>query len=129
VVADFLDLRRLQILTDKLRKLVQILRLNIRVGHQLTKDMSRIEALSSKALHKTFDGFQSQLERFLFGQDTSVDRVESLIARSSGILQLVSKTQTLEHQRSSDESKFRYKTYRIFALRKQTSRSISRCRS
>jgi hypothetical protein len=97
VVADFLDLRRLQILTDKLRKLVQILRLNIRVGRQLTKDMSRIEALSSKALHKTFDGFQSQLERFLFGQDTSVDRVETLIARSSGILQLVSKMLTLEH--------------------------------
>jgi hypothetical protein len=94
VIADFSDLRRLQILTDKLRKLVQILRLNIRIGRQLAKEMSRINIVSSPTSQTGFDRIQLKLELFLLGQETSVDRVETLIARSSGIGQLVSNTNT-----------------------------------
>ena len=101
VVADFSDLRKLQILTDKLRRLVHILRLNIRIGRQIKKEMSRINVASSPALHTSFDGFQAKLEKFLLEQETSADRVETLIARSSGTGQLVSHPPSLGHSSSN----------------------------
>lgn len=102
VVADFSDLRKLHILTDKLRRLVHILKLNIRIGCQLKREMSRINTASLPALHTSFDGIQVKLDKFLLGQETSVDRVETLIARSSGIGQLV---QSIQDIRAAEASK------------------------
>jgi hypothetical protein len=95
VVADFSDLRKLHILTDKLRKLVHILKMNMRIGSQLKTEMSRISTASSPSLHTSFASIQVKLDKFLLGQGTSVDRIETLIARSSGIGQLVSLELTL----------------------------------
>lgn len=75
---------------DKLRRLVHILRLNIRIGCQLRKDMSRINKASPSALQSIFDKIEANLDRYLLGQETSRDRVETLIARGSEICHLVS---------------------------------------
>lgn len=128
VVADFSDLRKLHILTDKLRRLVHILKLNIRIGCQLKRDVSRISTASSLALQTSFDGIQVKIDKFLLGQETSVDRVETLIARSSGIGQLVSFPPTIRHP-DSDRSVRRCKVYKTFEQGKQASRSIMRCRN
>jgi hypothetical protein len=127
LAADFSDLRKLHILTDKLQRLIHVLRINIRVGRQLAKEMTRIRAVSSESLYSHFDAIQVKLDSFLFGQETSVQRIETLIARSSGLGQLVSIL--LIHQNpDSDIDTPRYKAYRIFEQRKQTNRSITRCR-
>jgi hypothetical protein len=128
VVADFSDLRKLHILTDKLRRLVHILKLNIRIGCQLGKEMSRISTASLPALHINFAGIQMKLDRFLLGQETSVSRIETLIARSSGIGQLVSLYLPLEYLNSEKITR-RCRVYKIFGRRMQASESISRCRS
>lgn len=102
VVADFSDLRKLHILTDKLRRLVHVLKLNVRIACQLEKGLSRISAASSPTLRTSFAEVQVKLDQFLLGQETSVSRIESLIARSSGIGQLVSLLSTLEHLNLTD---------------------------
>ena len=88
--ADFLDLKKLHILTDKLLRLAHILRLNIRLGYHLTSGVSDLRAAASPALSTSFDEMQARLGRYVYGQETSLARIETLIARSAGIGQLVS---------------------------------------
>lgn len=75
---------------DKLRRLLHILKLNIRIGCQLRKDMSRIKRASSSATQSIFEKTEANLDSYLLGQETSRDRVETLIARGSEICHLVS---------------------------------------
>jgi len=90
VQADFSDLRKLHILTDKLLRLAHILRLNIRLGCQLKHGISGLRTSSSPALSTSFDETQARLDQYTYGQETSLTRIETLIARSAGIGQLVS---------------------------------------
>ncbi|KAH6614309.1 hypothetical protein C7974DRAFT_74101 [Boeremia exigua] len=102
ITADFSDLRRLHILTDKLQRLAHILKLNIRLGNNLKREMTRIAASSSSVLRMAFDGIQAKLNEFLLAQETSKDRVETLISRSGGISQLV---QSIQDIRSTEASR------------------------
>jgi hypothetical protein len=88
--ADFSDLRKLHILTDKLLRLAHILKLNIRLGCQLRSGMSGLKTMLSTALQISFDEMQARLDQYVYGQETSLARIETLIARSAGIGQLVS---------------------------------------
>jgi hypothetical protein len=90
VQADFSDLRKLHILTDKLLRLAHMLKLNIRLGCQLRSGMLGLKTISSPALQISFDEMQARLDRYVYGQETSLARIETLIARSAGIGQLVS---------------------------------------
>lgn len=96
LIADFSDLRKLQILTDKLRRLVHILKLNIRLGNLLKRDMVRIKTSSSSDLRTNCDAIQRNLDQYVLDQETHFDRLETLIARSSGIIQLVSSLSVLQ---------------------------------
>ena len=88
--ADFSDLRKLHILTDKLLRLAHILKMNIRLGCHLRGRMLDLKNISSRGLQVSFDQLQADLDRFVYGQETSLARIETLAARSAGIGQLVS---------------------------------------
>jgi hypothetical protein len=90
VEANYSDIRKLQIRTDKLHRLHQILSVNIRLGQKLEDTLQRIERGPSMVLLGASDGTHTALERFLYDQKTSLDRIETLISRSTGIGQLVS---------------------------------------
>jgi hypothetical protein len=128
VVADFSDLRKLHILTDKLRRLAHILKMNIRIGCQLKKEMSKIHTASSPALHNSFEKLELEFDSFLLGQETSLDRIATLIARSSGIGQLVSSPSALKYSIFNRAAR-RCKAYKTFEQRKQANRWVMRCKN
>ena len=88
--ADFSDLRKLHILTDKLLRLAHILKLNIRLGCQLKSGILDLKIFSSPDLQISSNEMHGRLDRYVYGQETSLARIETLIARSAGIGQLVS---------------------------------------
>ncbi|KAJ8112408.1 hypothetical protein OPT61_g5219 [Boeremia exigua] len=96
LTADFADLRKLHILTDKLQRLAHILRLNIRLGTNLKREMSKIAADSSLGSGTNFAAIQMKLNNFLLGMEVSSDRVETLISRSGKISQLVQSIQDIK---------------------------------
>ncbi|CAI6290374.1 unnamed protein product [Periconia digitata] len=98
---DFSDLRKLHVLTDKLRRLSHLLRLNIRVGGQLKETLCRLGTAPSGDSRSGVISIQNKLNSFLVGQKISADRVESLILRSNGIGQLV---QSINDTRAVDAS-------------------------
>ncbi|KAL2064451.1 hypothetical protein VTL71DRAFT_4945 [Oculimacula yallundae] len=83
IEADYSDIRKLQILTDKLRRLHHILDLNIRLGYQLR---DTFKELPTNFIDKCTD---KKMTRFIYDQQTSADRINSLLSRSTGISQLV----------------------------------------
>jgi len=89
IEADFSDIRKLQILTDKLRKLVQILQLNIDLAAQLKKAFVRIRSISNPEMSASFDEVDCRLDQFTFQQDTASNRIKGLIGRADGISSLV----------------------------------------
>ncbi|RII16556.1 hypothetical protein CUC08_Gglean002994 [Alternaria sp. MG1] len=102
VQADFSDLRKLHILTDKLLRLAHILKLNIRLGCQLRSGIIDLKKISSPALQISFSEMQGRLDRYVYGQETSLARMETLITRSAGISQLV---QGIQDLRSNEAGK------------------------
>jgi hypothetical protein len=90
VDADYSDIRKSQILTDKLQRLRQILSLNIRLCQQMKDSMEGIHRGPSVALLVGIDSVQTKLNKFLYDQQTSLDRIQTLISRSTGISRLVS---------------------------------------
>jgi len=89
---DFSDIRKLQLLTDKLRRLCHILQLNINLGTQLKSCMQQIKdrtcAVSSSV--SSFDSFNSQMDLFISQHRTHLARIESLVSRAQGVSGLVS---------------------------------------
>jgi hypothetical protein len=77
-------------LTDKLRKLVQILQLNIDLAAQIKKAFVRVRNISNHELSATFDEFDCKMDQFEFQQETTSKRIKGLIARADGISSLVS---------------------------------------
>ncbi|PVH75485.1 hypothetical protein DL98DRAFT_536503 [Cadophora sp. DSE1049] len=89
VEAHYLDIRNLQILTDKLQRLRQILSLNIRLCNQMKDSMASTRMGSPEDLSIRVDRTQAKLDKFLYDQQTSLDRIQTLVLRSTGIGQLV----------------------------------------
>jgi hypothetical protein len=89
IEADFSDIRKMQILTDKLRKVVQILQLNIDLTAQLQKGFVRIRNISNPELAAAFDEVDCRMDQFSFQQNTASNRIKGLIARADGISSLV----------------------------------------
>ena len=90
VEVHYLDIRNLQILTDKLQRLRQILSLNIRLCTQMKDSMASIRMGSPEDLSIPVDRTQAKLNKFLYDQQTSLDRIQTLILSSTGFGQLVS---------------------------------------
>lgn len=94
--ADFSDLRKLHILSDKLLRLAHILKLNIRLGCQLRSGVLDLKMISSPTLQTSFNEMQGILDKYVYEQETNLARIETLIARSAGIGQLVSACMRLD---------------------------------
>jgi len=88
--ADYSDIRKLQILTDKLRRLSHILNLNVRLGHQMKDSLDKLQRRQLASLLIGSSHIIDKLDKFIYDQQTSSDRINSLIERSTGISQLVS---------------------------------------
>ncbi|QDS73383.1 hypothetical protein FKW77_007425 [Venturia effusa] len=85
VEADYSDIRKLQILTDKLRRLQHIVKLNIRLGKEMRDSIKSLQnAELQEAAH-----VDSQIGRFVYDQQTNFDRIDCLLQRSGGITQLI----------------------------------------
>lgn len=88
---DFSDIRKLQLLTDKLRRLCHILQLNINLGAQLKSCMQQMKdrtcAVSSSV--SSFDSFNSQMDLFVSQHRTHLARIESLVSRAQGVSGLI----------------------------------------
>lgn len=89
IEADYLDIRKLQILTDKLRRLRHILSLNVRLGHQMRDSLEKLQRQQSASLLIGSSHISNKLEKFIYDQQTSSDRISNLLERSTGIGQLV----------------------------------------
>ena len=90
--ADFSDIRKLQILTDKLRRLSHVLHMNTEVGLAIRDFARRLQAswgaLSQDEIAK-FEEFDSGIEMFLFQHRTHKSRIDSILGRADGISTLV----------------------------------------
>ncbi|XHF98272.1 hypothetical protein AWENTII_001832 [Aspergillus wentii] len=82
---DFSDIRKLQILTDKIRRLLQILQLNITLAEQMKCSMQRIRKYSPPNLSVAFDNVESSIEMSILQHRTYNSRLQSLVDRAQGI--------------------------------------------
>ncbi|PQE26469.1 magnesium transport transmembrane region protein [Rutstroemia sp. NJR-2017a BBW] len=87
--ADYSDIRKLHLLTDKLQRLRHILGLNIRLGHQMKHSLEQLQNQKSAGLLVGSLHISTKLEGFIYDQQTSSDRISNLLERSTGIGQLV----------------------------------------
>lgn len=89
---DFPDIQNLQILTDKVHQISQILGVNIDVGHQIQKFGRRLEKswfpLDSLPAW-VFDDFDAKIDEFLFAHRNHKSRIDSILQRSKDIFGLV----------------------------------------
>lgn len=90
--ADFSDIRKLQILTDKLRRLAHVLHMNMEIGLAIQDFARRLRvtwgSISEEEVAK-FEEFDSVIEQFLFQHRTHKSRIDSILERADGISSLV----------------------------------------
>lgn len=91
--ADFSDIRKLQILTDKLRRLSHVLRMNTEIGLAIQDFARRLRAAWGGSVSgeegARFDDFDVVIEQFLFQHRTHKGRIDSVLERADGISSLV----------------------------------------
>ncbi|PQE07976.1 magnesium transport transmembrane region protein [Rutstroemia sp. NJR-2017a WRK4] len=87
--ADYSDIRKLHLLTDKLQRLRHILGLNVRLGHQMKHSLKQLQRHKSASSLIGCFHISNKLEEFIHDQQTSSDRISNLLERSTGIGQLV----------------------------------------
>lgn len=86
---DFLDIRKVQLITDKVRRLLQILHLNATVVEQMERSIGRIKKYSPN-LNATFEALESTMEMFILQHRTHSSRLQTMVDRAQGISGLVS---------------------------------------
>ncbi|KAL6234073.1 hypothetical protein BDW75DRAFT_251666 [Aspergillus navahoensis] len=86
--ADFADIRDLQLFTDKLEKVVQVLQRNIDIGQEIQSFLGRIQKHSPSRVSPAFEDTTSILQTSILQHRVHSSRVQSLIrrARGSGML-------------------------------------------
>ena len=67
-----------------------ILSLNVRLGHQMRDSLEKLQRQQSASLLIGSSHISNKLEKFIYDQQTSLDRISNLLERSTGIVQLVS---------------------------------------
>jgi hypothetical protein len=81
---DYTDIRRLQLLVDKLEQLLQVLQRNMDVGGEFCCFLERAQRLSPARLSGTFDETASIVHSCLLQHRIHSSRVQSLLARARG---------------------------------------------
>ncbi|KAH8590049.1 hypothetical protein B0O99DRAFT_691894 [Bisporella sp. PMI_857] len=90
--ADFSDIRKLQILTDKLRRLSHVLHMNTELALAFQDFARRLRdawGTISDSEIVIFEEFDSGIEQFLFQHRTHKSRIDSILERAAGISSLV----------------------------------------
>ncbi|KAL4745151.1 hypothetical protein BDW72DRAFT_198914 [Aspergillus terricola var. indicus] len=87
--ADFADIRELQVFTDKLEKLNQVLQRNIDVGREVQSFLGRAQRHSSSRLAPAFEDTTSILQTSILQHRVHSSRIQSLISRARGCGMLV----------------------------------------
>lgn len=89
---DFSDIQNLQILTDKLHQISQILTLNMNIGSQVQKFVKRLKSawlpLDSSSTW-VFDECDAKIEESIFVHRIHKGRIDSMLERSRGVSGLV----------------------------------------
>ncbi|KAL4904028.1 hypothetical protein BDW74DRAFT_185744 [Aspergillus multicolor] len=87
--ADFADIRELQLFTDKLEKLVQVLQRNVDVGQEIQTFLGRAQRHSPSSLSPVFEDTASGLQTSILQHRVHSSRIQSLISRAKGSAMLV----------------------------------------
>jgi len=87
--ADFETIRSVQILTDKLRRLIHILRLNGNVCSRLQGFFHRLALQSPPEMIPYFGQCENMFDSFRFQTETHILQLESVLSRVLGIRSLV----------------------------------------
>ncbi|KAL5044294.1 hypothetical protein BDW71DRAFT_199150 [Aspergillus fruticulosus] len=87
--ADFADIRELQLFTDKLEKLVQVLQRNIDIGQEVQSFLGRARRHSPCRLSPVFEDTTSILQASILQHRVHSSRIQSLISRARGSGMLV----------------------------------------
>ncbi|KAI9800578.1 MAG: hypothetical protein M1833_003236 [Piccolia ochrophora] len=89
---DFNDIRKLQILTDKLCRIAHILSLNINAGHQIQRLVQQLRNAwqpLDTPMTWALNDFEAKAGESIFCNQTHKARVDSMLRRSEGISSLV----------------------------------------
>ncbi|KAL3469123.1 hypothetical protein BJX99DRAFT_252226 [Aspergillus californicus] len=89
IEADFADIRQLQLITDKLEQLLQVLQRNIDIGQEVQGFLRRARKLSPSRLSSAFDDTESVVASATLQQRVHSSRIQSLISRAKGAGMLV----------------------------------------
>lgn len=82
---DFSDIRKLQILIDKVKRIQHILQLNFEISHGIKSAIKSIKRVSVSSLAEDFEGVESKIDLFMTQHRIHISRLQSLIDRGQGI--------------------------------------------
>lgn len=93
--ADFSDMRQLQLMTDKLKRLIHLLELNSNICQRLRMFFSRIASSTTvgENPHAVQDG-EDVLEDCEFQLKVHASRLKTLVGRAEGVTSMVLSLQT-----------------------------------
>jgi hypothetical protein len=86
---DFSDIRKLQIMTDKLRRIVHILQLNSNICRQLYAFHKRVSLASPPEVAVSANSYSETVNNCIFELDTQAARARTLVDRAEGMGRLV----------------------------------------
>ncbi|PVH74946.1 hypothetical protein DL98DRAFT_658401 [Cadophora sp. DSE1049] len=87
--ADFGDIRSLQIMTDKLKKLIHLLNLNKALCNRLQLFFERVKLASSQNTTILFCQHETMMENYLFQNETHTSQLKSIVSRGEGVGSLI----------------------------------------
>lgn len=86
---EFSDVRQLQIMTDKMKRLVHQLELNCTVCQRLRSFFTRLTANLTLDVAETFRQSEVMLENIIFQQETHTSRLKIMVERATGVTSMV----------------------------------------
>lgn len=90
ITVDFSDIRSLQIMTDKLKRLIHLLKLNRNLCEHLKAFFNHVKSLSSPQIAESFCQYEIMIENYVFQNETHISRLDSIVSRAQGVGSLVS---------------------------------------
>ncbi|KAL4801855.1 hypothetical protein BDV18DRAFT_164668 [Aspergillus unguis] len=122
--ADFADIRQLQLFTDKLEKLLQVLQRNIDIGQEIQQFMERARKHSSAELDSAFEETSSTIRSCMLKHRIHHSRIESLVSRGRKSSVLVQNILDIRATESSAEVSSRMRVLAEKNARETRSMSI-----
>lgn len=87
---DFKDIRSLQIMTDKLKRLVHLLKLNKNLCRRVQGFFECVRSASPPSASRSIYQYEDVMENYFFQNETHTSQLESIMSRAEGVGSLVS---------------------------------------